>query len=78
MTPWRFDAPLLDGDRVVGARFKVGGQPHEVSARWVVLATGAVPQGLIAAGLCDRHTPSGVALRGYVQHDALRSVITQL
>lgn len=67
----RFDAPLLDGERVVGARLLVQGQPREVSAHWVVLATGARPQALIAAGLCERHTPSGVALRGYVRHEAL-------
>ena len=78
LTPWKFEAPLLDSERVVGARFKVAGQPHEVSARWVVLATGAVPQALTAAGLCDRHTPSGIALRGYVRNEALVSVITQL
>jgi geranylgeranyl reductase family protein len=78
LTPWKFEAPLLDGERVVGARFKVAGQPHEVGARWVVLATGAVPQALTAAGLCDRHTPSGIALRGYVKNDALVPVITQL
>ena len=78
LTPWKFEAPLVDGERVIGARFKVAGQPHEVTARWVVLATGAVPQGLIAAGLCDRHTPSGVALRGYVKHEGLVPVIRQL
>jgi flavin-dependent dehydrogenase len=38
-----------------------------------VLATGAVPQALIAAGLCDRRTPSGIALRGYVRNEALAS-----
>ena len=77
-TPVRFEAPLLDGEQVVGARLRAGGQLHEVSARWVVLATGAVPQALTAAGLCERHTPSGVALRGYVKHDALVPPITQL
>ena len=80
-TPWRFEAPLLDGERVVGARLKsLSGDAtlHEVRATWVVLATGAVPQALTAAGLCDRHTPSGVALRGYVKCDALVGVITQL
>ena len=77
-TPVRFEAPLLDGERVVGARLKVGDALHEVRARWVVLATGAVPQGLIAAGLCDRRTPSGVALRGYVKNDAMVGRITQL
>jgi geranylgeranyl reductase family protein len=77
-TPVRFEAPLLDGERVVGARLKTAGGPHELRARWVVLATGAVPQASIAAGLCERHTPSGVALRGYVQHEGLARSITQL
>ena len=76
--PWRFEAPLLAGAdadspaTVVGARLK---SPLlglcEVRARWVVLATGAVPRALMAAGLCDRHTPTGVALRGYVHHPAM-------
>ena len=47
------------------------GQAHELRARWVVLATGAAPQALLAAGLCERRTPSGVALRGYVHNDAM-------
>jgi menaquinone-9 beta-reductase len=79
--PYRFDAPLLDGDRVCGARFKDLSNPGltvEVQARWVVLATGAVPAALTAAGLCERHTPSGVALRGYVKNDSLVGRITQL
>ena len=57
---------------VIGARLK---SPTlglcEVRARWVVLATGAVPRALMAAGLCDRHTPTGIALRGYVHHPAM-------
>jgi flavin-dependent dehydrogenase len=71
LAPLRFEAPLLDGDRVVGARLRAGEALHEITARWVVLATGAVPQALMAAGLCERHTPSGVALRAYVRNDAL-------
>jgi menaquinone-9 beta-reductase len=43
-----------------------------------VLATGAVPQALIAAGLCERRTPSGVALRGYVKNEAMVGRIEQL
>jgi geranylgeranyl reductase family protein len=77
-TPLRFEAPLLDGERVVGARLKAGDGLHEVRAGWVVLATGAVPQGLIAAGLCERRAPSGVALRGYVKNDAMVGRISQL
>jgi menaquinone-9 beta-reductase len=71
LTPLRFEAVLEEGGRVVGARFKTADGPHEIRARWVVLATGAVPQAQIAAGICERHTPSGVALRGYVKNPAL-------
>ena len=70
-TPWRFEAPLLDGERVVGARLKGADGGHEIRARWVVLATGAVPQALQAADMCRRRTPSGIALRGYVRNDAM-------
>ena len=51
---------------------------REIRARQVVLATGAVPQALIAAGLCERRTPSGVALRGYVHNAAMSDRITEL
>jgi geranylgeranyl reductase family protein len=67
LAPARFEAPLLDSaERVIGATIKIGDALHEVRAGWVILATGAVPKALTAAGLCERHTPSGVALRGYV------------
>jgi menaquinone-9 beta-reductase len=56
---------------VVGARLKVGEALHEVRAPWLVLATGAVPQATIAAGLCERRTPTGIALRGYVRNPAM-------
>ncbi|HLO96738.1 MAG TPA: geranylgeranyl reductase family protein [Burkholderiaceae bacterium] len=63
----RFERVLEDGaGRACGAVLRRGSEEHEVRARWVVLATGAVPKALIAAGMCERHTPSGVALRGYV------------
>ena len=78
LTPLRFEAPLEEDGRVVGARVKQDGAVHEIRARWVVLATGAVPQAAVAAGLCQRHTPSGVALRGYVKNDALVDRIRQL
>jgi geranylgeranyl reductase family protein len=70
-TPWRFDVPLEEDGAVVGARFKQGDVVREVRARWVVLATGAVPQALLAAGMCERRSPSGIALRGYVRNDAM-------
>jgi menaquinone-9 beta-reductase len=85
VTPLRFDAPIEDErGRVIGARLRSAGATgsdqalHEVRARWVVLATGAVPQALTAAGMCERHTPSGVALRTYVRHPGLASSIRQL
>lgn len=78
LMPARFEAPLQEGERVAGARLRIAGQVHEVAARWVVLATGAVPQALLAAGMCERRTPSGVALRGYVHNEAMVGRITTL
>jgi hypothetical protein len=70
--PWRFEGLLTDAQgRAQGATLRQGDAVHEVSARWVVLATGAVPQALLAAGLCRRRVPSGVALRGYIRHPAM-------
>jgi geranylgeranyl reductase family protein len=74
----RFEAPLEDAGRVVGARLKRGDDLIEVRAPWVVLATGAVPKALTAAGMCERHTPSGVALRGYVKAPQMVGKITAL
>ena len=78
LAPARFEAPLLDGTRVAGARLRHGDQLLEVRAQWVVLATGAVPQALLAAEMCERRTPSGVALRGYVRNPAMVGRITAL
>ena len=77
--PARFEAPLLDG-ATRGRRTPEASATaaHELRARWVVLATGAVPQALIAAGMCERRTPSGVALRGYVHNPAMAARITEL
>jgi menaquinone-9 beta-reductase len=62
---------MRDSDgRCVGAQLKTPSGDVTVAARWVVLATGAVPQAILDAGLCTRRAPSGVALRGYLQSDA--------
>jgi menaquinone-9 beta-reductase len=78
----RFEAPLVDlSDRVVGARFTPtggDGRPLAVQARWTVLATGAAAGPLQAAGLGSRRAPSGIALRGYVENQAMGSRITGL
>ncbi|HEY3634789.1 MAG TPA: geranylgeranyl reductase family protein, partial [Caldimonas sp.] len=80
--PVRFVAPLRTGDaatgRVVGARLQQGERVREVEAQWLVLASGAQPQATIAAGLCERRTPSGIALRGYVENAAMTARITSL
>jgi geranylgeranyl reductase family protein len=79
LAPARFEAALEDAQgRVRGARFSVEGQPHEIAADWVILATGAVPKALTAAGMCERHTPSGVALRGYVHAPSMVGEIKAL
>jgi flavin-dependent dehydrogenase len=57
--------------RVVGARLRTDIGAHELRAPWVVLATGAVPQAMLAAELCQRRTPTGIALRGYVKNEAM-------
>jgi geranylgeranyl reductase family protein len=76
--PVRFAAALEEDGRVVGARLAAGEANHELRASWVLLATGAVPQALLAAGMSQRHTPSGVALRGYVKNDAMVGRIDKL
>jgi flavin-dependent dehydrogenase len=71
LPPARFEAPIEEGGAVVGARLRIGDATHAIRARWTVLATGAVPQALIAADMCERRTPSGIALRGYVKNDSM-------
>ncbi len=78
VAPLRFVSPIEEGGRVVGARLGSGDVSREIRADWVVLATGAVPQALLAAGMSERHTPSGVALRGYVRNPAMRHRIDKL
>jgi len=72
LAPARFEAPIEENGVVVGARLVVEHkEQHDVRCRWLVLATGAVPQALIAAGMCERRTPSGIALRGYLHHPGM-------
>jgi len=81
--PVRFMAPIEADEgsgekRVVGATLQHGETTRALLARWVVLASGAVPQALMAAGMSTRTTPSGVALRGYVKNDAMVGRIDKL
>ena len=76
--PLRFVAPLLDGDRVAGAVLRGSDGEITLRARWTVLATGAVPQALLASGMCRRQAPSGIALRGYVHNPEMQGRLTAL
>ena len=76
--PVRFTATIEENGHVIGATLHHGDMTREVRARWLLLASGAVPQALLAAGMSERHTPSGVALRGYVKNDAMVGRIDKL
>jgi len=76
--PLRFMSTIEEAGVVVGATLQHGDATRSVRARWVVLASGAVPQALMAAGMSTRTTPSGVALRGYVKNDAMVGRIDKL
>ena len=84
--PVRFVSTLEDGagdgvagtPRVVGATVRSGDVTRELRATWVLIASGAPPQALMAAGMCERRTPTGVALRGYVKNLAMVDRITEL
>jgi len=78
LAPARFEAPLEEDGAVVGARLKSGEGAFEIRARWTVLATGAVPQALMAADMCTRRVPSGIALRGYVRNPQMIGRITEM
>lgn len=80
--PVRFVGTLEEGvgdiRQVVGATVRSGETLREMRASWVLIATGAPPQALMAAGMCERRTPTGVALRGYVKNLAMVDRITEL
>ncbi|HJV69745.1 NAD(P)/FAD-dependent oxidoreductase [Ideonella sp.] len=76
VAPARFIEPVRDSTgRTVGARFAHAGLTREIGCRWLVLATGATPAATLAAGLCERRTPSAMALRTYVRHPGLAGAI---
>lgn len=78
VAPLRFLGTIDEGGQAVGARVAHGDAQREIRCRWLVLASGAVPQALIAAGMAVRQTPSGVALRGYLKNEAMRGRIDKL
>lgn len=81
--PVQFVAPIEQGAdgaeaQVAGALLRSGDTTRALHARWTILASGAKPQALIAAGMAKRTGPSGVALRGYVKNDAMAGRIDKL
>lgn len=80
--PVKFEGLLTEGAQagapVVGARLRRGDETLEVQAGWVVMATGASIGPMVAADLCTRRAPSGVALRAYVHNPAMRARLRHL
>lgn len=76
--PARFVAPIEEAGVVVGARLVHGETERTLRCTWLLLASGAVPQALIAAGMALRQRPSGVALRGYLKNEAMQGRIDKL
>jgi menaquinone-9 beta-reductase len=76
--PARLIEVLEARGQVVGARLRGHQVTRDIQARWVILATGAVPQALILAGVCEQQLPSGIALRGYVRNPAVVGRITEI
>ncbi|MGY0197385.1 geranylgeranyl reductase family protein [Leptothrix sp. BB-4] len=80
-TPWKFDGLIESDGRVRGARLRSpgsAGETREVATRWVVMATGAAVPALIKADLCERRTPTGVALRVHVHAPDLAQRLTTM
>ena len=77
--PLRFIEPIREASgRVVGARLAGPDGERDIACRWLVLATGANAGALLAAGMCERRTPSATALRRYVRHPGLRAEVDAL
>ncbi len=76
--PLRLNRLLEEDGQVVGAHLQQGSEQRQLRARWVVLATGAVPQALMDAGMALRQRPSAVALRCYIRNPAMTQEITGL
>ena len=86
-TPWKFDGLIEADGRVRGARLRAAGPGtgdgaapvvREVATRWVVMATGAAVPALIKADLCERRTPTGIALRVHVHAPDLADRLTTM
>jgi len=69
--PLRLAQLIQRADLVAGARFEGPAGSQSVSARVTLLATGAAVHPLELAGLCERRSASGFAVRQYVRNTRL-------
>jgi geranylgeranyl reductase family protein len=76
--PLRFTQLIEENGCVVGAQLSHGDHKKALRAPWVILATGAVPAALTAAQMTLRQGPSAVAMRCYIQNQAMAEKITKL
>jgi menaquinone-9 beta-reductase len=67
--PLKVVAPLIEGQTIVGGRFRdlTRREDIDIRARVTILATGASADPLKVFGVCHRVTPSATAARIYVQ-----------
>ena len=64
----KYRSPILDSSGTVcGARVQIDGIAQDIIANQVILATGANSVALTDSDLCQRTSPSGVALRCYIE-----------
>jgi flavin-dependent dehydrogenase len=78
IAPLKFIEPWIEDGFVRGAILKTTNKNHLLRSNWVVLATGAQPQSMQAAALCQRRSPSGIALRGYIRHTGMTNEINTM
>jgi len=77
--PARLLRPQRDAaGRVTGAVLGAEGVERSVRCRWLVLATGAAVGPIEALGLCERRSPSGMALRAYIRLPGLAEAVPGL
>ena len=77
-TPWRYQRPLTQNGRTIGAEVKSNGTTMNINAKWTILATGATTAALQSTEHCTRTLPSAMALRGYVYNPDFKGLADRL
>lgn len=76
--PLRFLQLIEEDGRVIGAVLRQDEHKKVIQAKWVILATGAVPAALASTHMLQRQVPSAVAMRCYIKNDAMTDHMTKL